>query len=90
MPNKILAAHPGAAIPHPVRGVLAARRIQMRQLANAAGYDERHVSGVVFKHYHATPEFRAAVAGVLALPESELFDAEYCTSTSRPHREAAR
>jgi hypothetical protein len=62
--------------PHPVRALLIMRRIEVRDLAALLGYEREHVSRVLWKHLPATPEFRAAVALALDLPESVLFDAE--------------
>ncbi len=71
-----LSAPQGAALPHPVRAVLAARRISVTQLADAIGYSRVAVSNVIYKHFNATPEMRARVTAALDLPESALFDPE--------------
>jgi len=62
--------------PHPARLVLVDRRISVAAVAAQLGYNASHVSSVLYRRHPATPAFRAALAKLLDLPESKLFDDE--------------
>ncbi len=59
--------------PHPVKGVLALRRITNRQIAIALAMSEIDVGRLINARQKATPRFRATVARLLREPESSLF-----------------
>jgi hypothetical protein len=71
-------------IPHPVAGVMAELRMTNRRLGSAIGKSAKHVGQVKLNLVPATPEFRAAVCGVLGMAESELFH----PAVSQPRRPA--
>jgi len=67
---------PGFRRPHPARLVLVDRRLSIAAVAAQLGYNASYVSSVLYHRHPATPAFRAALAKLLDLPESRLFDDE--------------
>jgi transcriptional regulator with XRE-family HTH domain len=65
-----IADHPAA---HPAVGILAIRRITRRQVARELGFSEHYVGRALNGVERPSPRFRAALARLLALPETELF-----------------
>ena len=59
--------------PHPVKAVLALRRLSVLGLARSLGLSHSHASRVLNGRVPASPRFRQAVAELLGLPEQDLF-----------------
>lgn len=60
-------------IPQPAKGILALRRITNVELAAATSRSHHYVGRVLNGWQAPSPEFRAAVADLVGLPESALF-----------------
>jgi transcriptional regulator with XRE-family HTH domain len=76
---------------HPAKGWLAVRRISQRQVAEALGITEGHVSRVLNGHHGSSAHFRSELCRLLKLPESRLFlpeDRSRGVTTPRNRRDA--
>lgn len=62
-----------APAPHPVRGIMACRRITVRQMARDLGYSESYSHALIQGHWRLTREFVTAVSDYLGEPPSALF-----------------
>lgn len=60
-------------IPQPAKGILAMRRIRNVDVAAATGRSHHYVGRVLNGWQAPSPEFRAAVAELVSLPENALF-----------------
>jgi transcriptional regulator with XRE-family HTH domain len=60
--------------PHPIKGVLASRRLTNVDVARAYGCSRGHVGRVVNGYMPPSAKFRAFLAELLELPEAALFD----------------
>jgi DNA-binding transcriptional regulator YiaG len=60
--------------PHPVKAVLATRRLSNRWLAQATGLNEKYLSSVINGDRPPGARCRQAVAAALRLPETTLWD----------------
>lgn len=59
--------------PHPVKAVIADRRIPVKALAGAVGCNAHSLSRIINGYATAWPALRRRVAEVLQLPEASLF-----------------
>ncbi len=60
-------------IPHPVKGVLANRRVTIRRVSDAVGINEKSLSRCFNGYIEPWPALRRKVAAFLDVPEASLF-----------------
>lgn len=59
---------------HPVKGVLAVRRITLKNAAEIVGVHPVLLGRMINRLDKPTPRIRRALAALLQVPEAELFD----------------
>jgi transcriptional regulator with XRE-family HTH domain len=68
-------------VPHPAKGVLAVRRITIRDVAAHLGYSPTYISKALNGWHSPSPRLRAGIAEMVGLPESALFRDEWLKVT---------
>lgn len=73
---------------HPIKEILRRDGRKLCWLAEKVGYNRRYVSAILNDQFNPSPQFKAACARVLGIPEGDLF----LPRTGRVHkyREAKR